>query len=266
MSSDTELMMLAILSPAKNLDFSPALRSPPVTLPAFPDETTKLVSKARRLSRKKLRDLMHLSKDLAELNHQRFQSFDTDAGDHGVKQAILAFKGDTYIGFDANSLDEDDLKFAQDHVRILSGLYGLLRPFDGIQPYRLEMGTKLPVRRNKNLYEFWGSQITDALNELSPQTIFNLASKEYFSAVRPNNLGARVITPVFKDVKDGNARQLFMFIKQARGMMARYMVTNRVTSAEDMKKFNLGGYKFMPKLSTEDVWEFHRKQPPPVNR
>jgi cytoplasmic iron level regulating protein YaaA (DUF328/UPF0246 family) len=259
-------MMLAILSPAKNLDFSPAMQSPPITLPAFPDQTTQLVSKARRLSRKKLRDLMNLSKDLADLNHQRFQSFDTDAGDHGVKQAILAFKGDTYIGFDANSLEADDLKFAQDHVRILSGLYGLLRPFDGIQPYRLEMGTKLPVRRSKNLYEFWDSRITDAVNELSPQTVFNLASKEYFSAVKPGQLGARVITPVFKDVKDGKARQLFMFVKQARGMMARYLVVNRVDNAEDMKKFNLGGYKFMPGLSTEDTWEFHRKQPPPVNR
>ena len=258
--------MLVVLSPAKNLDFSPALQKPPVTLPAFKDETNVLVNKARRLSRKKLRDLMGLSKDLAELNHQRFQSFDMDAGDCGVKQAILAFKGDTYIGFDANSLTEDDLTFAQDHVRILSGLYGLLRPFDGIQPYRLEMGTKLPVRRSKNLYEYWDGRIADALNEAEDEVIFNCASKEYFTAAKPDSLKARVITPVFKDVKDGKARQLFMFVKQARGMMARYMVTNRITNPEDMKGFNLGGYEYMPELSSADQWEFHREQPPPVNK
>ena len=258
--------MLALLSPAKNLDFSPALISPPVTMPLFPEDTNALVSKARKLSRKKIRELMKLSENLAELNYQRYHSFDTNAGDCGVKPAILAFKGDTYIGLDANSLSEDDLAFAQEHVGILSGLYGLLRPFDGIQPYRLEMGTKLATRRGKSLYEFWGDRITDAVNVVEPNFVINLASKEYFSAVNPKALKGRLITPAFKEVKDGQARMLGMFAKRARGMMARYIILNRLENPEELKSFDLGGYTFMPDLSDDDRWEFHRQQPPPMVR
>ncbi len=258
--------MLVLLSPAKNMDFSAAFAKVPVTRPSFADSTEKLVNKARTLSRRKLRTLMGLSEKLAEVNYQRFQSIDTDIGAVGTKQAILAFKGDTYIGFDATSLCDRDLGFAQDHVRILSGLYGLLKPFDGIQPYRLEMGTKLPVGKTKSLYDFWGMKLTDAVNELGSNVIFNCASKEYFSAIKADSLKGRLITPVFKDVKNGEARQLFMFVKQARGMMARYMVANRIEDPEAMKEFDLGGYRYMPEHSTDDRWEFHRTQPPPVNR
>ena len=258
--------MLALLSPAKNLDFSPALQDAPVTKPVFPDETAALIRKARTLSRKKIRELMKLSENLADLNYQRYQSFDTDKDVDGVKQAILAFKGDTYIGMDANSLSEDDLAFAQDHIGILSGLYGLLRPYDGIQPYRLEMGTKIAPGRAKTLYEFWGDRITDAVNDVEQDVVINLASKEYFSAINEKALNARVITPAFKEIKDGKARMLGMFAKRARGMMARYIILNRLEDPEDLKKFDFGGYQYMPDLSTEDRWEFHRDQPPPMNK
>lgn len=258
--------MLVLLSPAKNLDFSPALQSPPLTRPDFSDDTNALIKKARSLSRPKIKNLMKLSDNLADLNYQRYQSFDTDAEPQGAKQAILAFKGDTYIGLDANSMSEEDLAFAQDRVGILSGLYGLLRPFDGIQPYRLEMGTKLATRRGKSLYDFWGSRITDEVNERESETVINLASKEYFSAVDPKALNARVITPAFKEVKDGKARMLGMFAKRARGMMTRYMIDNRIEDPEALKGFDYGGYAFMPELSTDDHWEFHRPQPAPMNK
>jgi len=256
--------MLAILSPAKNLDFSPSMLQPSVTMPSFPEDTNALITAARKMSRKKIRELMKLSENLAELNYQRYQSFDTDAGEHGVKPAILAFKGDTYIGLDANSLTENDLAFAQDHVAILSGLYGLLRPFDGIQPYRLEMGTKLATKRGKNLYEFWGDSITEAVNDTKTNAVVNLASKEYFSAIKPALLNCQIITPVFKEIKDGKARTLGMFAKRARGMMARHIVLNRLDEPEGLKAFTDGGYKFMPELSNENHWEFHRDQPPAV--
>lgn len=255
--------MLAILSPAKRLDFGPSGPGVGKTEPAFLDETATLVKRARRLSRKKLVEMMGISKDLADLNYQRFQSFEIEDGPRGGKQSILAFKGDTYLGLDAGSMDDKDLAFAQDNLRILSGLYGLLRPLDEIQPYRLEMGSKLNTRRGKDLYKFWGDRITDAINESETDIVVNLASNEYFSAVNPAKLKAKIITPVFLEEKNGKARVLFMFAKQARGMMARYIVQNRIDDAEGMKAFDTAGYKFQPDQSDELKWVFQRSQPAP---
>ena len=253
--------MLAIISPAKRLDFGPTSTGAGKTEPAFLDDTALLVKRARRLSRKKLVEMMGISKDLADLNYQRFQSFEIEDGPRGAKQSILAFKGDAYLGLDAPSLDEKDLAFAQDHLRILSGLYGLLRPLDEIQPYRLEMGSKLDTRRGKDLYKFWGDQITDAINEVETDVIVNLASKEYFSAANPAKLKAKIITPVFQEEKNGKARVLFMFAKQARGMMARYIIQNRLDEPEGMKAFDTGGYKYQPDQSDDVKWVFQRPQP-----
>lgn len=254
--------MLALISPAKTLDYSPADTGAGKTDPVFLEDTAKLITRARRLSRKKIIDLMGISKDLADLNYQRYQAFQLEDAPRGAKQAVLAFKGDTYMGLDAVTLDDEDLAFAQDHLRILSGLYGLLRPLDEIQPYRLEMGIKLNTRRGLDLYKFWGDRITKTVNEAESDIVVNLASKEYFAAIDQTKLKARVITPVFQNVKDGKARVLGMFAKQARGMMARHIIQNRLGEPEGMKTFKSGGYKYQPKLSDESKWVFQRPQPP----
>ncbi|MDX1580005.1 MAG: peroxide stress protein YaaA [Alphaproteobacteria bacterium] len=258
--------MLAVISPAKSLDFSPVTHDVPRTKPLFPKDTEELIEKARGLKAKDLKKLMGISDKLADLNVDRFQSFDTDPDPRGAKQAILAFKGDTYIGFDAGTLSDDDLKYAQDHLRILSGLYGVLRPLDALQPYRLEMGTKFKTERGKTLYDFWGKKIAQSLNDSDPGLIINLASNEYWDAVDKDTLRAKVITPVFKEVKDGKARTLGLFAKRARGMMARYIVENRVKDEAALKKFNAEGYEFQPDLSDETTWQFHRPQPKPKSR
>ena len=254
--------MLTILSPAKRLDFGASSTAVERTTPAFLDDTTTLVKRARRLSRKKLVEMMRISKDLADLNYQRFQSFEIEDGPRGGKQSVFAFKGDTYLGLDAASLDVKDLAFAQDHLRILSGLYGLLRPLDEIQPYRLEMGSKLNTRRGKDLYKFWGDRITAAINDSEIDVLVNLASNEYFSSVNPTKLKAKIITPIFQEEKNGKARVLSMFAKQARGMMARYIIQNRLDDADGIKDFDAAGYKFQADQSDKTKWVFKRPQPP----
>lgn len=253
--------MLSLISPAKTLDYAPIPDAPKATKPAFLGETAILVERARKLRRKELSELMGISANLADLSHQRFETFQIDEAPRGAKSSVFAFKGDTYQGLDALTLDKDDVAFAQDHLRILSGLYGLLRPLDAIQPYRLEMGTKLKTKRGKDLYAFWGSELTEAVNAADTDVVVNLASKEYFSAIKPEALKARVITPVFKDVKDGKARILGLFAKRARGMMARYIIQNRLKDPEALKQFTDGGYKFQPDLSDETTFTFHRPQP-----
>ena len=256
--------MLAVISPAKKLNFEQTAISRH-SQPDFLAQADKLAKAARRLSRPKLAATMKLSASLADLNYQRFQAFsDSPPRDH-TKQAALAFNGDTYVGLDAPSWDEDDLDYAQYHLRILSGLYGLLRPLDLMQPYRLEMGARFAPPRRKDLYDFWGDQITDALNEVlsghEDKTVFNLASNEYFKAVRPAKLKGRIITPAFKEERDGESRMIGFFAKQARGMMARYMVQNRIATPDGMKNFNSGGYQYRKALSTDDAWVFTRPQP-----
>ncbi len=261
--------MLALISPAKKLDFDSETTLDTFSQPEFLDRADTLVTAARKLSRSKLAQTMHLSDSLAELNYNRFKAFNTPFDLGNAKQAALVFNGDTYVGLQAPTFDKKDFAFAQDHLRILSGLYGLLRPLDLIQPYRLEMGARFSPPRKKDLYDFWDGELTDAINEIlethKDKTVINLASNEYFKAIKKKNLTGHLITPVFKEVKDGEARTLGMFAKQARGMMARYMIENRIGTPEGLKKFNSGGYKFQKSLSDDSTWVFTRKQPPPAS-
>lgn len=254
--------MLLIISPAKKLDYSPQTVTERHTLPDELEQSTKLIAALRKLSIKKIRELMDLSEDLAELNHGRYAAWDADFTSGELKQALLAFKGDVYQGMDADSLSADELEFAQEHLRILSGLHGVLRPLDLIRPYRLEMGTKLPVGKAKDLYAFWGDNVTDRINAqleaIRSEVLVNLASAEYFKAVRPKKLNARVITPAFKDYKNGQLKSLFLYVKQARGMMAGFAIRNRLTDAEELKAFKGGGYRYTEELSDADNWVFTR--------
>jgi cytoplasmic iron level regulating protein YaaA (DUF328/UPF0246 family) len=257
--------MLILLSPAKNLDWTPPPDDLPRTEPVLAKDANALAAIAKKLTRSDITVLMDLSDKLAELNHARFQDFAKAAPEH-AKQAILAFNGDVYQGLQARSLKPADLAWAQDHLRILSGLYGLLRPLDAIQPYRLEMGTRLASKRGDDLYAWWGDRIAKALRaDLGPERlVLNLASDEYFSAVDQKALGARIITPKFLDVKDGKARPVFMFVKRARGMMARWAIETRARDGDVLKRFSAGGYRFDEAASGETAWVFTRPQPKPI--
>jgi hypothetical protein len=260
--------MLAVLSPAKKLNFERPTPNLPTTTPLLNKDIAELAKLAAKLSSKQLGKLMDISDKLADLNYQRFQDFSMPFEPVGSRPAAFAFAGDTYVGLDVEQLDSEDMQFAQDHLLILSGLYGLLRPMDLMQPYRLEMGTKLKNSRGKNLYEFWGSRITDKVNESltehEEKTVVNLASQEYFKSIQSKKLSGKVITPVFLDRKDGKSRTLFLFAKRARGMMARFAIQQRIDRAEGLKEFTEGGYQFQPDQSSEDRWVFERDQPPPV--
>lgn len=262
--------MLILLSPAKNMNFDPAPANLTSTKPVFAKDTAELSEVTKTLTKARLKSLMKISDNLADLNYQRFQAFKPTGTLNTAKQAALAFNGDVYLGLDAVTLTPQDLKFAQDHVGILSGFYGLLRPLDAIQPYRLEMGSKLKNPRGEDLYDFWGDRIAKKINSKlkthPDKTLVNLASNEYFSAVDKNTLQARIVTPVFKEEKDGKLRQLQFFAKRARGLMARWAIQNRITDANDLKKFNAGGYKFQPNDSSEGKWLFTRPQPKPKGK
>lgn len=257
--------MLILLSPAKKLDFDSEWEFDGTSQPRLMDETLTLVKKARRLKPRDLTRMMGISEQLAELNVRRFQSFETPFTPTNARPAIDAFKGDVYVGLDAPSLDEKDRAFADQHIRILSGLYGVLRPLDLMQAYRLEMGTAFATRRGENLYDFWGSRIADLLlDDLQDDaTIVNLASQEYFKAVDKKALGAdvRIITPVFKELKEDKLRVISFFAKRARGGMARYAIDNQITEAEALKGFDYGGYSYSDDLSDGDTWVFTRPQP-----
>lgn len=261
--------MLAVISPAKKLDFETETTLSTHTQPDFLNKSKNLVKDARKLSRRDLANLMGISEQLADLNFQRFKSFKPPFDLGNAKQAALVFNGDTYVGLRAKELSEEDLTYAQDHLRILSGLYGALRPLDLIQPYRLEMGSKFRNADGNNLYEFWSGTLTKAVDAVvkghADPTVVNVASPEYFKAVDRKALNAPVITPIFKEVKDGQARTLGMFAKQARGAMARYMITERVEAPDGLKDFTGLGYKYQPKLSEGDTLVFTRKQPPKMS-
>jgi cytoplasmic iron level regulating protein YaaA (DUF328/UPF0246 family) len=258
--------MLAVLSPAKKL--TPTLRADtPVTQPALQTDIAELAEVTRALDVPQIRALMHLSEALGALNYERFQAFQLPFDTLNAVHALFTFAGDTYLGFDAASLDDAGVAFAQAHVAILSGLYGLLRPLDLMQPYRLEMGTRLQTARGKSLYDWWGDRIVDYANTLTEQhadrTVLVCASSEYSRALRTAKLAGPVITPVFKEESGDTLKVISFFAKQARGMLARYMVDQRLTQPAGLKAFDRGGYRFDPALSTETEWVFRRPKPPP---
>lgn len=257
--------MLTVISPAKSLDMDPVAITP--TQPAFQDDAVRLSKTARNLTLGGLRDLMSISDELARLNRDRFKAFAEAPAPDAVKPAALAFNGDTYQGLEAKTLTEDDLRWAQDHLRILSGLYGLLRPLDAIQPYRLEMGSRLKTRRGKSLYDYWGDQIAKTLTAqakaVETDVLVNCASQEYFGAADTKALKLRVITPQFMEVKDNKPRIVSFFAKRARGAMARFLTETRATSPDQIKEFASGGYAHDPDLSEGDTWVFVRPYPDP---
>jgi len=254
--------MLLLISPAKTLDYETPVTTQLKSEPEFTDRAETLINHLRDYAPQDIAELMKLSDKLASLNVARYQSWIKDHNESNARQALLAFKGDVYTGLDAESFDETDYQFAQNHLRILSGLYGLLKPLDLMQPYRLEMGTKLQNEAGKNLYSYWGSTITDRLNsELdSDQTpvVVNLASNEYFKSVQVKNLNARLISPEFKDLKNGQYKIISFYAKKARGLMTRYAIKNRIKNPEDLKQFDLEGYAFNASMSEGDKWVFTR--------
>ena len=252
--------MLIVLSPAKRLDFTEVDRALPASERRFLEDTASLARTARARTVSELRQLMGISDDLARLNRERFQGFDPDST-NGV-QAAFVFAGDVYEGLRARELDPASLVFAQDHLRILSGLYGLLRPLDRIQPYRLEMGTRLKTRRGSSLYDFWGDRISKCLNaeaegHIDP-VLVNLASQEYFGAVDARALKLKVVTPHFRESKDGESRIISFFAKKARGGMARFAIDERIERAGDLKAFDRDGYRFDKTASSDTDWIFIR--------
>ncbi|MFK7763635.1 MAG: peroxide stress protein YaaA [Roseobacter sp.] len=257
--------MLVVISPAKRLDWSE--RDVATTTPDFQDDAVRLVKTARNLTLGKLKSLMDLSDDLARLNRDRFSAFADSPEPETTRPAALAFAGDTYQGLDATELDADDMAWAQEHLRILSGLYGVLRPLDAIQPYRLEMGSRLKTRRGETLYAYWRDDLSKALNtqadKVETDVLINCASQEYFGAVSLKALKLRVITPVFmEDKEDGKGpRIVSFFAKKARGAMARYIVQNRLNDAQAITGFDADGYAFQPDLSQEDKPVFVRAYP-----
>lgn len=257
--------MLILLSPAKQLDFEPARESLKSTRPALMHRTGELAKTTSKLTRAQLRQLMDISDDLAVLNADRFKAFDPES--EAGKPAALAFNGEVYRGLDAQSLSDADLAWAQDHLRILSGLYGALRPLDAIQPYRLEMGTRLKTKKGANLYDFWGDDIAAELDRIVSahphKVIVNLASNEYARAARLSSLKARVISADFKEEKDGKLRTLMVFAKKARGLMARWIIENRIDNPDQLGQFNVDGYRLDKAGSTPDQLLFTRPQPAP---
>ncbi len=254
--------MLALISPAKSLDFAEHPFAFETTKPAFQKEANMLVDAARGLSASDLSKLMSISDDLATLNHKRFKAFKTRSTDNNARPAALTFAGDTYTGLEAGTLSEDDLAYAQDHLRILSGLYGLLRPLDLIQPYRLEMGSRLHTENAKNLYGFWDDKITKAVAKAAKATdsafVLNAASQEYFKSVKTDALKLQVITPAFEEESGAGRKMIGFFAKKARGAIARFMVTEKITKAEDLKAFNWEGYSFRSDLTDSNRWVFTR--------
>ena len=256
--------MLHVISPAKTLDFDTPPTTAKHTQAQFLEQSQALIEQLRPLSPRQLSELMGISDKLGELNAQRFLNWQLPFTPSNAKQALLAFKGDVYTGMEPETFSEPDLAWAQQRLRILSGLYGLLRPLDLIQPYRLEMGTGFANNRGKNLYQFWGSQLTEQLNRELAQApepvLVNLASNEYWGAVQPGQLKGEVITPVFKDAKNGQYKIISFFAKKARGMMSAFIVRNRIERVEQLKEFDTAGYSYNPAMSSAREWVFTRAE------
>ncbi len=256
--------MLIVVSPAKTLDYESPLSTQEYTLPELTDYSKQLMKHCRKLTPADISSLMKVSDKIAALNVARFTQWSEHFDLNNSRQALFAFKGDVYTGLDAASLTHDDIQYAQQHLRMLSGLYGVLKPLDLMQPYRLEMGTKLANDKGSNLYQFWGSVITNKLNEaLNAQgdnVLVNLASNEYFKAVKPKELDGQIITPVFKDCKNGQYKIISFYAKKARGMMARYIIENKIKSVSELTGFNTVGYYFSEADSTPTELVFKREE------
>ncbi len=251
--------MLMVISPSKTLDFEGPLHST-YTVPVKLEQSQQLIDQLKTFSPGEIGQLMGISSKLADLNYGRYQTFQFPFTPENSRQALLAFKGDVYKGIDIENYDDQDLEFAQHHLRILSGLYGILKPLDLIQPYRLEMGTKLTNTSGKNLYEFWDTQIVDDINsDLQQNTILvNLASNEYYKAIKLDHLKAPTLNILFKEQKNGSYKTVALFAKRARGMMVNYVIKNRITDIQDLKAFDVEGYHYHPELSKPQDWVFCR--------
>jgi cytoplasmic iron level regulating protein YaaA (DUF328/UPF0246 family) len=255
--------MLMVISPAKTLDYESPLATRKASQPDFLDDSCELIDQLKTLEPHEVSNLMGVSDKLGQLNAERFRSWQTPFTQDNARQAVLAFKGDVYTGLDAGSFSDSEFGTAQKHLRILSGLYGVLKPLDLMQPYRLEMGTKFENNRGKDLYAFWGDKITKELNRLlkaDDGVLVNLASNEYFKSVRKKELNARLITPQFKDWKNGQYKMISFYAKKARGLMCRYAIQNNITQADDLKGFDLEGYRFSDEQSDADNWVFLRDE------
>ena len=262
--------MLVTLSPSKGQDFEIPMPSAEYSVPAQLDQSQLLIDELLAYDPEKIGSLMSISENLSNLNFQRFHDFHTPFNADNARPALFAFKGDVYSGIESDNFSNADLAYAQDHLRILSGLYGALRPMDLIQPYRLEMKTKLKNPRGEDLYQFWGNQITDSLNTLLAEqqeaVLVNLASNEYYKSVKPKQINGRILNIDFKETKDGKTRIIAFYAKKARGMMADFILRNRIEKAEDVKSFDTAGYRYDAALSTPDKWTFERIQPDPVSK
>jgi len=254
--------MLVVISPAKSLDFTKESSTKSYTIPEMLDDSQKLVDRLKKMSPKQLSNLMGISTKLGELNFQRFQEWRLPFSFENSMQAVLAFNGDVYQGLQANNLSEELLQQAQRKLRILSGLYGVLKPLDLIQPYRLEMGTSLRYYRNRNLYEFWNTKITQKINQAIQESdnkiLVNLASNEYFKSIDTKKLNAEVVTPEFKDFKNGKYKIVSFFAKKARGLMTRFILENNISKIENLQAFDAEGYIFNPRLSKPNAPVFTR--------
>lgn len=253
--------MILLISPSKTQDFTPSSNSH-TTTPELIDQSGILIKRLKGFSVEQIGSLMKISEKLATLNHQRFQDFHLPFDLKNSKQALLAFKGDVYDGIDVDNYTDDDFQFAQKSMRILSGLYGILRPLDLIQPYRLEMGTKLTTDRGSNLYSFWGDRVTNILNREMERsgngTIINLASLEYFKVIQKKKLNGRILTLSFKENRNGVFKVIGIYAKKARGLMADFIIQNRIENIEQLKDFTGGSYRYQNSLSTEDNWVYTR--------
>ncbi|RZG44393.1 peroxide stress protein YaaA [Acinetobacter wuhouensis] len=256
--------MLALISPAKTLDYETALPTDIHTLPRLLDQSQQLIDLSRKLSASEIAKLMTVSEKIANLNVARFRDWNADFSFANARQAIFAFKGDVYTGLDAYSLSEDDLQFAQNHLRSLSGLYGLLRPLDLMMPYRLEMGIRLKNGRGNNLYDFWEDRITNLINQdleqAGSKVLVNIASDEYYKSVKEAKINAEMIKPVFLDQKNGKYKVISFYAKKARGLMARYIIQNKLEKLDDLKSFNTDGYYFDAESSIKGELVFKRDE------
>ncbi|MCU4393216.1 peroxide stress protein YaaA [Acinetobacter parvus] len=256
--------MLALISPAKTLDYETALPTDTYTQPRLLQQSQQLIDVCRKLSATEIASLMTVSEKIASLNVERFRDWNADFDFSNARQAMFAFKGDVYTGLDAYDLDDQEINFAQQHLRIFSGLYGLLRPLDLMMPYRLEMGTKLNNTRGHNLYEFWGDIITDQINQdlanIDAKVLVNLASDEYYKSVNEKKIQGEIIKPVFLDQKNGKYKVISFYAKKARGLMARYIIKNKLSQVEQLKAFNSDGYYFDAESSSDKELVFKRDE------
>ncbi|VAW71244.1 UPF0246 protein YaaA [hydrothermal vent metagenome] len=256
--------MLIVISPAKTLDYDTPSKTKNHTIPGFLESSQKLIDTLKKITKADLMSLMNISEKIASVNYKRYREWVLPLTVSNAKQCIYAFKGEVYTGLDIDQFNAADIKYCQSHLRILSGLYGLLRPLDLMFPYRLEMGTRLNTDAGKNLYAYWDDTITEAINKLLAKQkdgiLLNLASNEYFKSVRPIKLEGEVISPAFKEYKNGDYKMLGVYAKRARGLMSRYVLKNRVENIEDIKLFDLDGYKFNKTLSKNNQWVFTRRR------